>query len=165
MNGSELAEHVMMILQATNTDVQMEIITALPEIVDDPHHPQVAMGLRDLYGASGKQELTATLLDAFTNLNLGTDLLSDLRGSVMKTVRSVPLADLPTVVKFILGVIPSGEASAVIQVMNELTFLPRLRIITLKCGGGSQLVDLYKAPIKGEFPPNVLGNFILFCIF
>ena len=70
MNGSELADHVMMILDATNTDVQMEIITAVPEIVDDAHHSKIAMGLRGLYGASGKQELTATLLDAFTNLNL-----------------------------------------------------------------------------------------------
>ena len=58
-----------------------------------------------------KPVLTPTILDAFTNLNLDQDLLSELRATVMKTLGTVQLVNLPTVVNaHKIVVIEGGKA-------------------------------------------------------
>ena len=115
--GAELSAKVIEILEATPTHAQMEVITAVPEIVDDQHHSEVALKLRDIYNM--KPVLTPTILDAFTNLNLDQDLLSELRAAVMKTLGTVQLVNLPTVVKFLIDVIPKGEVGPIVQELRD----------------------------------------------
>ena len=47
-HGAELSAKVIEILEATPTHAQIEVITAVPEIVDDQHHSEVALKLRDM---------------------------------------------------------------------------------------------------------------------
>lgn len=56
-------------------DVQREIIACLPEVVEDSEHGTVATALRDLL--SHNTQLTVPILDALANLNLTSDLLTE----------------------------------------------------------------------------------------
>ena len=55
-------------------------------------------------------ELAVPILDALSNLNLRPDLLTEVRGSVMQTLASVDLEDLPVIVKFLLQTLSSNDA-------------------------------------------------------
>lgn len=56
-------------------DVQREIISCLPEVVEDSEHGTVATALRDLL--SHNTQLTVPILDALANLNLTPELLTE----------------------------------------------------------------------------------------
>jgi Fanconi anemia group D2 protein len=58
-----------------NLDVQREIITCLPEVVEDSEHGDVATALRDFL--LHNTQLTVPILDSLSNLNLSTDLLTE----------------------------------------------------------------------------------------
>ncbi|XP_010784619.1 Fanconi anemia group D2 protein [Notothenia coriiceps] len=115
VDSKELAVKLMELVSVAPVEVQRDIITSLPEILDDTQHNDIARELNSLLQEN--TQLTVPILDALSSLNLSTSLLTEVRGAVMATLAAVQLEDLPLVVKFILH---SVSASDVYEVVCSL---------------------------------------------
>eukprot|EP00106_Octopus_bimaculoides_P014228 XP_014781670.1 PREDICTED: Fanconi anemia group D2 protein-like [Octopus bimaculoides] len=116
-----LREKLMEVLQVTSCDIQREIISCLPEIMDVTEHVNIITVLKDLL----EQEkcLAVSILDNLSNLVLKEELLAEVLSSVLQILPSCELDDLPVVVKFILQSVQSKDALSVFTEMrNYLQF-------------------------------------------
>lgn len=111
-----LREKLLEILMVTSLDVQREIISCLPEIMDVAEHEQVVGVLKELLEQS--PVLTILILETMSNLVLNKDLLAEVLASVLKTLPSCKMDDLPVVVKFILHSVNTKDAVGVFHEMR-----------------------------------------------
>ncbi|CAB4035769.1 Fanconi anemia group D2, partial [Paramuricea clavata] len=117
----DLSDKLLEIISISNMSIQREIITAIPEILDDNEHVDIAKELIDIMKQNS--QLTVAILDTLTNLNLKADLLAEVRESVINMLSSTEMDDLPVVVKFILQSVADNEAfEAISEVRNNLEF-------------------------------------------
>ncbi|XP_028398344.1 Fanconi anemia group D2 protein-like isoform X2 [Dendronephthya gigantea] len=117
----DLSGKLLEIISISSVSIQREIITAIPEILDDNEHVEIARELIDIMKENS--QLTLAILDTLTNLNLKTDLLSEVRESVINMLSSTEMDDLPVVVKFILQSVADNEAfEAITELRNNLEF-------------------------------------------
>ncbi|XP_062923633.1 Fanconi anemia group D2 protein isoform X1 [Mobula hypostoma] len=112
IDSKELTSKVMQLINVAPLEIQCDIITSLPEILEDAQHNEVAKELNSLLQQNTR--LTVAILDALSSLNLCAELLGEVRHSVMSTLSAVKLDDLPVVVKFILHAITAADATEVI---------------------------------------------------
>ncbi|KAK6167722.1 hypothetical protein SNE40_021685 [Patella caerulea] len=108
-----LTARMIEMISITCIDVQREIITCLPDIVEDSEHSTVAKALRDFILESNK--LILPVLDALTNLNLSPELITEIRESVLKKLDSIELENLPIVVKFLLQTVSIQDTCEVVR--------------------------------------------------
>ncbi|KAM8930382.1 Fanconi anemia group D2 protein isoform 4-T4 [Pelodytes ibericus] len=115
VNCKDLASKIMQLVIVAPADFQHDIITSLPEILEDSQHNDVAKELNSLLQQN--MQLTVPILDALSSLTLNTDLLTEIRQSVMSTLSAVELEDLPVIIKFILQSVTPLDA---VEVISEL---------------------------------------------
>ncbi|XP_030231777.1 Fanconi anemia group D2 protein isoform X3 [Gadus morhua] len=113
LDSKELATKLMELVSVAPVEVQRDVITSLPEILDDSQHNDVARELKALL--LEKTQLTVAILDTLSSLNLSSALLAEVRGVVTATLTAVQLDDLPVVVKFILHSVSASDAYEVVQ--------------------------------------------------
>ena len=73
---------------------QVEVISALPEIIPFQQHATISLHLQKMLGE--RQPLISSILDCFSNLNLKPELVTELQTSVLKKVPSCDMSNLPT---------------------------------------------------------------------
>ncbi|XP_074535183.1 Fanconi anemia group D2 protein [Halichoeres trimaculatus] len=112
VDGKELATKLMELVSVAPVEVQRDIITSLPEILEDSQHDEIAKELNSLLREN--TQLTVPILDALSSLSLSSSLLAEVREAVMATLAAVQLDDLPVVVKFILHSVSSSDAYEVV---------------------------------------------------
>ncbi|KAM9408699.1 Fanconi anemia group D2 protein isoform 2-T2 [Pholidichthys leucotaenia] len=112
VDPKELAAKLMELVSVAPVEVQRDIITSLPEILEDSQHSDVARQLNSLLQEN--TQLTVPILDALSSLNLSSSLLSEVRGAVMARMAAVQLEDLPVVVKFILHSVSVSDVYEVV---------------------------------------------------
>ncbi|XP_041804460.1 Fanconi anemia group D2 protein isoform X2 [Chelmon rostratus] len=112
VDSKELATKLMELVSVAPVEVQRDIITSLPEILEDSQHHDIARELNTLLQEN--TQLTVPILDALSSLNLSSSLLTEVRGAVMSTLAAVQLEDLPMVVKFILHSVSASDAYEVV---------------------------------------------------
>lgn len=117
-NGQELSDKLIEILDATPDQVQVEIISSLPEIIPDDIHDQVAQQLKKLL-KNNKKHLTATILDTFTNLSIKQQMSLELRENVLIGIKDAPKDDLPIMVKFIVASTTPSDAIMDIDALRD----------------------------------------------
>uniref|UniRef100_A0A7N8YL18 FA complementation group D2 n=1 Tax=Mastacembelus armatus TaxID=205130 RepID=A0A7N8YL18_9TELE len=108
VDSKELAAKLMELVSVAPVDVQRDIITSLPEILEDSQHNDVAGELNSLLQEN--TQLTVPILDALSSLSLSASLLTEVRGAVMSTLAAVKLEDLPVMVKFIFHSVSASDA-------------------------------------------------------
>ncbi|KAG7283247.1 hypothetical protein CRUP_004989 [Coryphaenoides rupestris] len=108
VDSKELAAKLMALVSVAPGEVQRDVITSLPEILDDSQHHDIAKELKSLL--QEQTQLTVAVLDALSSLNLNPTLLAEVRSVVMATLTAVQLDDLPVVVKFILHTVSAADA-------------------------------------------------------
>lgn len=113
----DLGSKLMQLVSVAPVEIQRDIITSLPEILEDSQHGDMARELNALLQQN--TQLTVPILDALSSLNLSSTLLSEVRGAVMATVAAVQLEDLPVVVKFILHSISASDANEVVCILRK----------------------------------------------
>uniref|UniRef100_A0AAR2LJ47 FA complementation group D2 n=1 Tax=Pygocentrus nattereri TaxID=42514 RepID=A0AAR2LJ47_PYGNA len=113
----DLANKLMQLVSVAPIEIQRDIITSLPEILEDSQHGDMARELNALLQEN--TQLTVPILDALSSLNISTALLAEVRGAVMSTVSAVQLEDLPIVVKFILHSISASDANEVVSDLRK----------------------------------------------
>uniref|UniRef100_A0A3B5B043 FA complementation group D2 n=1 Tax=Stegastes partitus TaxID=144197 RepID=A0A3B5B043_9TELE len=112
VDAKELATKLMELVSVAPVEVQRDIITSLPEILEDSQHNDIARELNSLLQEN--TQLTVPILDALSSLNLSSSLLTEVRGAVMATLAAVQLEDLPVMVKFILHSVSASDAYEVV---------------------------------------------------
>ncbi|XP_073707909.1 Fanconi anemia group D2 protein [Garra rufa] len=112
IDGKDLSSKLMQMVSVAPVEIQRDIITSLPEILEDSQHGDMAKELNGLLEQN--TQLTVPILDALSSLSLSSALLSEVRGAVMGTLSAVQLEDLPVVVKFILHSISASDANEVV---------------------------------------------------
>uniref|UniRef100_A0A4W3KE08 FA complementation group D2 n=1 Tax=Callorhinchus milii TaxID=7868 RepID=A0A4W3KE08_CALMI len=112
---SKMTSKIMQLISVAPLEIQRDIITSLPEILEDAQHNEIGKELNLLLQQN--TQLTVPILDALSSLNLRTELLAEVRQSVMSTLSAVNLEDLPVVIKFILHAITAADA---VEVISEL---------------------------------------------
>ncbi|XP_067908185.1 Fanconi anemia group D2 protein isoform X3 [Heterodontus francisci] len=115
IDSKDLTSKIMQLISVAPLEIQRDIITSLPEILEDAQHNEIAKELNSLLQQN--TQLTVPILDALSSLNLRAELLVEVRHSVMSTLSAVKLDDLPVVVKFILHAITAADA---VEVITEL---------------------------------------------
>ncbi|KAM4740758.1 Fanconi anemia group D2 protein [Anableps anableps] len=113
VDSKELAVKLMDLVSVAPVEVQRDIITSLPEILEDSQHNDIARELNALLHEN--TQLTVPILDALSSLNLSSSLLTEVREAVMATLAAVQLEDLPMVVKFILHSVSASDAYEVVS--------------------------------------------------
>ncbi|XP_010129923.1 PREDICTED: Fanconi anemia group D2 protein, partial [Buceros rhinoceros silvestris] len=117
LDSQDLVKKLMQMVSVSPVPIQHDIITSLPEILEDSQQSEVAKELSCLLKQG--RRLTAPILDALSRLDLDAVLLAEVRQSAMTIVPSVKLEDLPVVVKFILQTVKAAEAVEVISDLRK----------------------------------------------
>uniref|UniRef100_A0A8C1GLX2 FA complementation group D2 n=1 Tax=Cyprinus carpio TaxID=7962 RepID=A0A8C1GLX2_CYPCA len=112
VDGKDLSSKLMQMVSVAPVEIQRDIITSLPEILEDSQHGDIAKELNALLQQN--TQLPVPILDALSSLNLSSALLSEVRDVVMGTLSAVQLEDLPVIVKFILHSISASDANEVV---------------------------------------------------
>ncbi|XP_059165217.1 Fanconi anemia group D2 protein-like [Physella acuta] len=115
VDGKELSKKLLEVLSTTALDVQKEIMACIPDIVEDSEHGDVARKLRD--ELMSNKALICPVIDALTYLNISSDLVVEVRNSVVDILKSFSLHDLPIVINFLLQSVTSQDA---LEVVNEI---------------------------------------------
>ncbi|XP_015730071.1 Fanconi anemia group D2 protein isoform X2 [Coturnix japonica] len=113
LDSQDLVKKLMQMLSVSPVPIQHDIITSLPEILEDSQQNEVARELSCLLKQG--RRLTVPILDALSRLDLDAELLAEVRQSAMTIVPSVKLEDLPVLVKFILHNVKAADAVEVIK--------------------------------------------------
>ncbi|XP_064012720.1 Fanconi anemia group D2 protein [Pogoniulus pusillus] len=113
LDSQDLVKKLMQMVSISPVPIQHDIITSIPEILEDSQQGEVARELSCLLKQG--RRLTVPILDALSRLDLDAGLLSEVRESAMTIVPSVKVEDLPVVVKFILHNIKAADAVEVIS--------------------------------------------------
>ncbi|XP_056884964.1 Fanconi anemia group D2 protein isoform X2 [Takifugu flavidus] len=118
VDSKELATKLMELVSVAPVEVQRDIITSLPEILEDSQHNDIARELNTLLQEN--TQLTVPILDALSSLNLSASLLKEVREGVLVTLAAVKLEDLPVVVKFILHSVSAADAFEVVSNLRRM---------------------------------------------
>ncbi|NXC30602.1 FACD2 protein, partial [Campylorhamphus procurvoides] len=117
LDSQDLVKKLMQMVSVSPVPIQHDIITSLPEILEDSQQSEVARELSCLLKQG--RRLTVPILDALSRLDLDAELLAEVRQSAMTIVPSVKLEDLPVVVKFILQNVKAADAVEVISDLRK----------------------------------------------
>ncbi|KFM11108.1 Fanconi anemia group D2 protein, partial [Aptenodytes forsteri] len=117
LDSQDLVKKLMEMVSVSPVPIQHDIITSLPEILEDSQQSEVARELSCLLKQG--RRLTVPILDALSRLDLDAGLLAEVRQSTMTIVPSVKLEDLPVVVKFILHNVKAADAVEVISDLRK----------------------------------------------
>nr|XP_033781653.1 Fanconi anemia group D2 protein isoform X3 [Geotrypetes seraphini] len=113
VDSKDLTSKIMQLLSIAPAEIQHDIITSLPEILEDSVHNDIARELNLLLQQNTR--LTVPILDTLSSLNLNEGLVLEMCQSVMATLSAVELEDLPTIIKFILHVATPVDVVEVIS--------------------------------------------------
>ncbi|XP_022247832.1 Fanconi anemia group D2 protein-like [Limulus polyphemus] len=117
----ELTDKMLEMLEVVPTNFQCDIIASIPDIINDSDHSEVARRLCDLLLES--RELRIPILDTLSNLNIPSETVTETRATVLKTLPSVEIEDLPVVIKFVLNNLKPEDAFEIIsELRNNLDF-------------------------------------------
>ncbi|NWV36396.1 FACD2 protein, partial [Grantiella picta] len=117
LDSQDLVQKLMHMVSVSPVPIQHDIITSLPEILEDSQQSEVARELSCLLKQG--RRLTVPILDALSRLDLDAELVAEVRQSAMTIVPSVKLEDLPVVVKFILQNVKTADAVEVISDLRK----------------------------------------------
>uniref|UniRef100_A0A8C0IKY4 FA complementation group D2 n=1 Tax=Chelonoidis abingdonii TaxID=106734 RepID=A0A8C0IKY4_CHEAB len=117
LDSKDLVMKLMQMVSVSPATIQHDIITSLPEILEDSQQSEVAREVSQLLKRDSR--LTVPILDALSSLDLDAGLLAEVRQSAMIIVPAVKLEDLPVVIKFILHNIKAVDAVEVISALRK----------------------------------------------
>ncbi|KAJ2892585.1 Fanconi anemia group D2 protein, partial [Coemansia aciculifera] len=113
VDSAGLTEKLLDTLGYMPSDMQCEIISALPDIISDSESTKVSVALATLMDET--PELMLSILEALGSLECSTNLLERVRNSVVTYLISSEPADLPVMVRFLLQSVSPEAAAPTIQ--------------------------------------------------
>ncbi|ORZ16363.1 Fanconi anaemia protein FancD2 nuclease-domain-containing protein [Absidia repens] len=96
----QLTNTLIEIIQITPNVIQHEIITSLPDMLNDAEHKPIVIFLKEWMQQHA--DLAVPILDALSNLSLHSEYLEDVRETVLERLQSAEVDDLAVIIKFLL---------------------------------------------------------------
>jgi hypothetical protein len=116
-DGPALAAKLVEVLSAVPTFAKRELLSCLPEIVDDSCHAIVVPALQVELEQS--PELAVPILDAVAQLNVDPHLLADTRRAAVGLLRATRITDTPLVVRFLVLSAPADSCNATVDTLRD----------------------------------------------
>merc|ERR1719209_1292057 len=110
-----LTQALIDIMIGCSSFIQVEVISALPEILPDSQHPTMAEHLNTMLDEARPH--TATIVDCLANLTLPREATKQVREGVLRRLPTIAQPDLPAVLDFLLATIVKDEA---VEVISEI---------------------------------------------
>ena len=109
VDGETITEKMTEILTVTSRYQQVEVISALPEILPSQYHNNIAPHLQDML--KEHNALVSTIVDCLGNLKLNPDQVAKTKTVLIDNMSGAKfqLSDLPVVVEFLLASISKKE--------------------------------------------------------
>ncbi|XP_054717600.1 Fanconi anemia group D2 protein-like [Uloborus diversus] len=144
VNSEAFTDKLIEVIEATPVEIQRDIIILLPEVLIEFDHPKIARHLSKYLNRN--HELYLTILDTLTNLNIGVELLSEIRKDVLKIISFAKIENLPVIVKFVLQDLNSNEEAreTVQELHKNLDFNSTFNPITSSTPKDAKNVDSMK---------------------
>ncbi|CAG8586282.1 6722_t:CDS:10 [Funneliformis caledonium] len=117
VNPLRLVDKILEMIPITPLGIQREIITSLPEIINDSEQNTVIQALIELIDQNHR--LIVPILDALSNFTVQGDYMNNVRETVFDRLDSADLEDLPLVVKFLLQTATSEDANEIVRQIRE----------------------------------------------
>ncbi|EFC50893.1 predicted protein [Naegleria gruberi] len=113
VDSKKLTEHLNTLLQISSIEFTKELISAIPEIIDDSEHDNIVEKLDQVM--QDKSEMTTCVIDALSNLNLKKEILNETIDRVLRNLNSASLSDLPVIIRFLLQSTNDDNIKSVVQ--------------------------------------------------
>jgi Fanconi anemia group D2 protein len=122
VNPGELAKGLLELVDIVfDQAIKREIISAIPEIVDDAQHQAVVDSLNEKLAQD--PQLTAPIIECFSNLSLKPNLLDTVRTNVLEQLERADNDVLPVVVQFLLQTATQDTVARVVEKLRlDITF-------------------------------------------
>ncbi|XP_057296090.1 Fanconi anemia group D2 protein-like isoform X2 [Hydractinia symbiolongicarpus] len=117
IESEAILEKTFDVISISDISIQRELITCIPDLIQDSNHTKVAMKLRELLLENS--HLVTCTLDTLSNMNLKGELLEQIREAVLQVLSSADVADLPVVIKFFQQSVTEHNAAEVVQELRE----------------------------------------------
>ncbi|EDV26134.1 uncharacterized protein TRIADDRAFT_55926 [Trichoplax adhaerens] len=117
-------------------NLQKEMIKLLPEMINDDKHEQIGKLLRQFQDCN--VHLIGSIIAALANLNIHSQMETEIRESLAKGLRSFNFEDLPDVLRFILQSVSNNTAAAVeiiLKLHNHINLPNRSLLLTTDIKG------------------------------
>ncbi|CBJ26655.1 conserved unknown protein [Ectocarpus siliculosus] len=129
VDSTSLTRKILEVLTVLPVNLQREMISYLPEVVEDGDHAEVVETLQSL--KDSEPQLLVAVLDALGNLSLPPRLLGGITEDALGLLDSAQPSTLPVLVRFLLETATADTADAVVRELRE-----RLRLCPVVGGGG-----------------------------
>ncbi|CAG8437955.1 7516_t:CDS:10 [Diversispora eburnea] len=121
VNPTRITEKILEMIPITPLGIQREIITSLPDIINDSEQKIIVKELTELIEQNHR--LIVPILDALPHFTLQEDLMTNIQNTVFSRLESADLDDLPIIVKFLLQTSSPNDAENVIrQIRKKVDF-------------------------------------------
>ncbi|KAI8927201.1 Fanconi anaemia protein FancD2 nuclease-domain-containing protein [Entophlyctis helioformis] len=150
----EMVDKLIEVLQVSATEIQIEIIGSIPEIVVDSAHQRISLCLIETMNQS--PELTNTILDTLTSLTMDDDSLATVREACIAKLESADLDALPVILRFLLQLItPDTAVSSIKRIRIHLDMDAVAQILAIEAN------DIEEGRSKGKKPERQLQTLLL----
>ncbi|CAN0438314.1 unnamed protein product, partial [Hapterophycus canaliculatus] len=117
VDSASLTKKILEVLSVLPISLQREMISYLPEVVEDGDHAEVVETLQGL--KDSEPQLLVAVLDALGNLSLPPYLLRGITEDALGLLDSAQPATLPVLVRFLLETSTAETADAVVREVRE----------------------------------------------
>lgn len=142
-----LTKKIFEVFEVCPLEIQKDIITALPDIVNDSSHPEIAEDLQ-LQLRNNSEGLTSTLIFALGQLNIPIGQKEKILDEAIELLDILRFQELPHVIKFI---ITAATKSSITKVIQEIrTVFKNLGRLSGKDDGDDVIIiiEAFKDAIK-----------------
>ncbi len=147
LDGKKLGAKLMEIIVICPPFIQKEIISAIPDIIDDSGHDMIVETLVTIL--NDMPELTVATLDTLANLTLKGETAASVVASVVDNLASTQFEDLPVVIRFILQTTPKKSIqNSVKDLRRNLNFFGNTRRGKGVKREASLLMDSIKSAVR-----------------
>ena len=116
-DGRSLTNKLVECLQVCPLEAQRDIISMIPEIIDDAEQESVVETLVETM--EGEIRLTVTVLDSISNLFLSDEKKQEATERVLNMLSSSSLSDLPVILRFLIDGCTADNSASVIRVVRQ----------------------------------------------
>ena len=116
VDGRSLTNKLVECLQVCSLEAQRDIITMVPEVIDDAEQESVVETLVETM--ENEYRLTVTVLDSISNLFLSDDKKQEVTKE-SSTAFLVLVVDLPVILRFLIDGCTADNSASVIRVMRQ----------------------------------------------
>ncbi|CAN0115626.1 unnamed protein product [Ectocarpus fasciculatus] len=151
VDSTSLTKKILEVLTVLPVNLQREMISYLPEVVEDGDHAEVVETLQGL--KDSEPQLLVAVLDALGNLSLPPRLLGGITEDALGLLDSAQPSTLPVLVRFLLETATADTADAVVKELRE-----RLRLCPVAGAGGRGGVEDTEETEALVLNPGLQGN-------